>query len=142
MIRHQAPGKDCQTVTSLHFSNKIQKPFARIHIRENRFTIREPVVHVIDPALDQKPWPPRHPLKPKGTLPHLPKILGPGTYLEKAVDQFKRRVEAMWHPELPGIEPWDIAENLSEYLALREIEKWVARNLDEWTNEKAGSRRP
>jgi len=51
--------------------------------------------------------------------------------LEKAVDQFKRRVEAMWHPELPGIEPWDIAENLAEYLAIRKIERWAAHNLDE-----------
>ena len=47
------------------------------------------------------------------------------------LDQFKRRVDAMWFPELPGIEPWDIAENFSEYLALRKIEKWAAENLDE-----------
>ncbi len=67
-----------------------------------------------------------------------------GTLLETAVtssdydrlgkqflDQFERRVEAIWQPKLPGIEPWDIAENLSEYLALRKIEKWAAENLDE-----------
>jgi hypothetical protein len=38
-----------------------------------------------------------------------------------------KRVEAMWFPELPGISPWDIAENLSEYLALRQVEKWAEK---------------
>ena len=49
--------------------------------------------------------------------------------LTKLVDQLTKRVNAMWFPDLPGIEPWDIAENLSEYLALREVEKWAKKYL-------------
>lgn len=42
-----------------------------------------------------------------------------------AVQQFEHRVESMWFPTLPGISPWDIAENYAEYLGFRAIEKWA-----------------
>jgi very-short-patch-repair endonuclease len=32
-------------------------------------------------------------------------------------------------PELPGVTPSDIAENMSEYLGLREVEKWAEKSL-------------
>jgi hypothetical protein len=35
------------------------------------------------------------------------------------------RVNAMWFPHLPGVSPWDIAENYAEYLGFRAIERWA-----------------
>jgi hypothetical protein len=35
------------------------------------------------------------------------------------------RVESMWYPSLPGIRPWDIAENYAEYLGFRAVEQWA-----------------
>ncbi len=44
-------------------------------------------------------------------------------------DQLAKRADAMWFPDLPGIEPDDIAENLSKYLALRKVERWAAETI-------------
>lgn len=38
---------------------------------------------------------------------------------------FGERVNAMWFPHLPGVSPWDIAENYAEYLGFRAIERWA-----------------
>ncbi len=43
--------------------------------------------------------------------------------------EIARVLDTVHIPDLPGIEPWDIAGNLSEYLALREVEKWAKKNL-------------
>jgi len=40
-------------------------------------------------------------------------------------DALLQRVEIMWFPNLPGVWPWDIAENFSNYLALRAVEDWA-----------------
>jgi hypothetical protein len=45
--------------------------------------------------------------------------------LRAASTQFVQRVESMWFPNLPGISPWDVAENYAEYLALRAVEEWA-----------------
>lgn len=42
--------------------------------------------------------------------------------------QFTLRVESMWFPDLPGLSSWDIAENYSEYLGFRAIERWARKN--------------
>jgi hypothetical protein len=39
--------------------------------------------------------------------------------------QLIARIESMWFPSLPGISPWDIAENYAEYLGFRAIEIWA-----------------
>jgi hypothetical protein len=44
---------------------------------------------------------------------------------EEIINQFKIRVESMWFPQLPGINPWDIAENYAEYLGFRAVERWA-----------------
>lgn len=43
----------------------------------------------------------------------------------EVLNQFKIRVESMWFPKLPGINIWDIAENYTEYLGLRMVERWA-----------------
>ncbi len=58
MVGHQASSKHREPFSSLHTADKIQKAFTRIHIRKNRLTVREPVVHIINPALYKKPRPP------------------------------------------------------------------------------------
>ena len=42
-----------------------------------------------------------------------------------AIRRFEERIESMWFPKLPGISPWDIAENYAEYLGFRAIEDWA-----------------
>lgn len=39
------------------------------------------------------------------------------------------RMESMWFPYFPGTAPWDIADNYSEYLGFRAIERWAQMNL-------------
>lgn len=45
------------------------------------------------------------------------------------LDVMRRRMESMWFPYIPGIAPWDIADNYSEYLGFRAIERWAQENL-------------
>jgi len=47
---------------------------------------------------------------------------------DEMVRQFQIRVESMWFPDLPGLSVWDIAENYSEYLGFRAIERWAIKN--------------
>lgn len=42
--------------------------------------------------------------------------------------QFTLRAQSMWFPELPGLSPWDLAENYCEYLGFRAIERWARKN--------------
>lgn len=44
---------------------------------------------------------------------------------EAGVKLFEERIASMWFPNLPGISPWDIAENYAEYLGFRAIEQWA-----------------
>ena len=44
---------------------------------------------------------------------------------ETAFKQFEGRITSMWFPNLPGISPWDIAEQYAEYLGFRAIEEWA-----------------
>lgn len=45
--------------------------------------------------------------------------------LAASSQQLIARIESMWFPSLPGISPWDIAENYAEYLGFRAIETWA-----------------
>jgi hypothetical protein len=45
--------------------------------------------------------------------------------LRAASKQFIERIDSMWFPNLPGISPWDIAENYAEYLGFRAVEEWA-----------------
>jgi hypothetical protein len=43
----------------------------------------------------------------------------------EALALWKRRIEGMWLPSIPGVSTWDIAENFAEYLAFRAVEIWA-----------------
>jgi hypothetical protein len=45
--------------------------------------------------------------------------------LRTASKQLHERIDSLWFPYLPGINPWDIAENYAEYLGLRTVEEWA-----------------
>lgn len=40
---------------------------------------------------------------------------------------WKRRMEGMWFPSIPGVSAWDIAENFAEYLAFKAVETWAEK---------------
>lgn len=56
----------------------------------------------------------------------------------KLLIQFTLRISSMWFPDLPGLSSWDIAENYSEYLGFRAIERWARKNhINGWLSNKA-----
>ncbi len=48
---------------------------------------------------------------------------------QKIVHAFKLRAENIWFPDLPGLRADQIAENYSEYLGFRAIERWAKKKL-------------
>jgi hypothetical protein len=46
---------------------------------------------------------------------------------QEIIDQFEIRGKSMWLLELPGISTWDIAQNYTEYLGLRAVERWAKK---------------
>lgn len=57
--------------------------------------------------------------------------------VQEILDQLKIRVESTWFPELPGISPWDVAENYAEYLGFRAVERWAKKNASDF--ERSGT---
>lgn len=51
--------------------------------------------------------------------------------------QFTLRIKSMWVPELPGLSSWDLAENYSEYLGFRSVERWAKKNcINGWLTKQ------
>lgn len=48
-----------------------------------------------------------------------------GTSIKQMTDRF----DYMWFADLPGVSPWDIAENLAEYLGFRAVEDWAKSQI-------------
>jgi hypothetical protein len=101
------------------------------NFRDDQFTTCELTASVWEPGGSRKKpvvtrnvevsiraWLPLHTNVPLPTFPFT-------TFSETAVREFEERITSMWFPNLPGISPWDIAENYAEYLALRAIEEWA-----------------
>jgi len=63
---------------------------------------------------------------PAQVVPAAPSLAVSGLAgLAASSQQLITRIESMWFPTLPGISPWDIAENYAEYLGFRAIETWA-----------------
>jgi len=59
---------------------------------------------------------------PEPAVYQTPEIRELTSYLES----MGAHVRSIWFPELPGLSPWDIADNYAEYLGYRRIELWAS----------------
>ena len=60
MIGHHAPSKNGPAIPLLDVANDLYELDRLVRIREDRFTARYPVVHVVQTTLNNNPWPAHH----------------------------------------------------------------------------------
>jgi hypothetical protein len=48
---------------------------------------------------------------------------------EKKERYWRRRTESIWHITFPGLDCWSLAQDLAEYQALRDLERWARKHL-------------
>jgi len=58
-------------------------------------------------------------------LPSIWEAWGSVEDIERIGNEWIRRVDGMWFPDIPGISPPEIADNFVEYLSLRAVEEWA-----------------